>query len=90
MRELRKALEDRIHLEKYAGVGAEMLRELHLAILDHQNIIPYIKAGYVPEQLSEIRRAMKEGCKIDPYLNTAYRGAAIREIVEGMEEGTGC
>ena len=87
MRELRKALEDRIHLEKYAGVGAEMLRELHLAILDHQNIIPYIKAGYVPEQLSEIRRAMKEGCKIDPYLNTAYRGAAIREIVEGMEEG---
>ena len=87
MRELRKALEDDIHLEKYAGVGAEMLRELHLAILDRQNIIPYIKAGYVPEQLCEIRRAMKEGCKIDPYLNTTYRGAAIREIVEGLEEG---
>ena len=87
MRELRKALEDNIHLEKYAGVGAEMLRELHQAILDHQNIIPYIKAGYVPEQLCEIRRAMKEGCKIDPYLNKAYRGAAIRELVEGLEEG---
>ena len=87
MRELRKALEDGIHLEKYAGVGAEMLRELHLAILDHQNIMSYIKAGYVPEQLSEIRRAMKEGCEIDPYLDKAYRGAAIRELVEGLEEG---
>lgn len=87
MRELRKALKDNIHLEKYATVGAEMLRELHRAILDKQNIMPYIKAGYVPEQLREIRHAMKQGCNIDPYLNTAYRGAAIREITEGLEEG---
>lgn len=87
MRELRKALKDGIHLEKYAGVGAEMLRELHRAILDKQNIMPYIKAGYVPEQLREIRHAMKQGCNIDPYLNTVYRGAAIREITEGLEEG---
>ncbi len=87
MRELRKALKDNIHLEKYAAVGAEMLRELHRAILDKQNIMPYIKAGYVPEQLQEIRHAMKQGCHIDPYLNTAFRGAAIREITEGLEEG---
>lgn len=87
MRELRKALKDGIHLEKYAAVGAEMLRELHRAILDKQNIMPYIKSGYVPEQLKEIRRAMKLGCHIDPYLNTVYRGSAIREITEGLEEG---
>ena len=87
MRELRKALADDIHLEKYAAVGAEMLHELHLAILDKQNIMPYIKAGYIPEQLTEIRHAMKQGCNIDPYLNTGFRGAAIRELVEGLEAG---
>lgn len=87
MRELRKALKDGIHLEKYAAVGAEMLRELHRALLDKQNIMPYIKSGYVPEQLQEIRHAMKLGCHIDPYLNTVYRGSAIREITEGLEEG---
>lgn len=87
MRELRKALKDGIHLEKYAAVGAEMLRELHRALLDKQNIMPYIKSGYVPEQLQEIRHAMKLGCNIDPYLNPVYRGSAIREITEGLEEG---
>lgn len=87
MRELRKALADDIHLEKYAAVGAEMLHELHLAILDKQNIMPYIKAGYIPEQLTEIRHAMKQGCNIDPYLDTGFRGAAIREMVDGLEAG---
>lgn len=87
MREIRKALADDIHLEKYAAVGAEMLHELHLAILDKQNIMPYIKAGYIPEQLTEIRHAMKQGCDISPYLNIGYRGAAIREMVEGLEAG---
>ncbi len=87
MRELRKALEDDIHLEKYAAVGAEMLRELHKAILDKQNIMPYIKQGYVPEQLREIRRAMRLGCDIDPYLHKLYRDVSIREITEGLERG---
>ena len=87
MRELRRALEDNIHLEKYAQVGAEMLHELHRALLDKQNIMPYIKQGYVPEQLSEIRRAMRHGCNLDPYLNKLYRGVAIREITEGLERG---
>ena len=87
MRELRKALEDNIHLERYAQVGAEMLHELHRAILDRQNIMPYIKQGYVPEQLTEIRRAMRHGCDIDQYLNKLYRGVAIREITEGLERG---
>lgn len=87
MRELRRSLEDNIHLEKYAAVGAEMLHELHRALLDKQNIMPYIKQGYVPEQLSEIRRAMRHGCNIDPYLNKLYRGVSIREITEGLERG---
>lgn len=87
MRELRKSLEDNIHLEKYAAVGAEMLHELHMAILDKQNIMPYIRQGYVPEQLSEIRRAMRHGCDIDPYLNKLYRDVSIREITEGLERG---
>lgn len=87
MREIRRALEDNIHLEKYVALGAEMLRELHSAILDKQNILPYIQAGYVPEQLKEIRRAMKKGCDVDAYLDKGYRGAAIREIVTGLEEG---
>ena len=87
MRELRKSLEDNIHLEKYAAVGAEMLHELHKALLDRQNIMPYIKQGYVPEQLTEIRRAMRHGCNVDPYLNKLYRGVSIREITEGLERG---
>ena len=87
MRELRRALEDNIHLEKYAAVGADMLHELHRAILDKQNIMPYIKQGYVPEQLSEIRRAMRQGCNIDPYLNKLYRDVSIREITEGLKRG---
>ena len=87
MRELRRALEDNIHLEKYAAVGADMLHELHRAILDKQNIMPYIRQGYVPEQLSEIRRAMRQGCNIDPYLNKLYRDVSIREITEGLKRG---
>ena len=87
MRELRSALEDGIQLAKYAQVGAEMLHQLHKAILDKQNIMPYIRQGYVPEQLTEIRRAMRHGCDIDPYLDTLYRGVAIREITEGLERG---
>lgn len=87
MRQLRSALSDHIHLEKYASVGADLLKELHYAVLDQQNILPYIKEGYVPEQLSEIRKALKSGCGIDSYLNQAYRGPAIKEIRLGLEEG---
>ena len=87
MRELRKALKDGIHLEDYAKAGAELLGELHQAILDKKNILPYIKAGYVPQQLKEIRHALNHGCDINPYLNTAYRGIAIKQIWKGLEKG---
>lgn len=87
MREIRKALEDNIHIEKFAFIGADKLRELHLAILDKQDIMPYIKEGYVSEQLEEIRYAMKQGFEIDPFLDKAYRGAALREFNEGFKKG---
>ena len=87
MREIRKGLEDGIELERFAAVGAEFLRELHKAVKDKQNILPYIKAGYDPEQLAEIRHAHNNGCKIDQYLNTSYRGIAIREIWKGLKNG---
>lgn len=87
MRQLRKALADHIHLEKYAAVSADLLRELHHAILDKQDIMPYIKEGYVPEQLSEIRHALNKGCHIEKYLNKSFRGPAIREIWKGLAEG---
>lgn len=86
MRQLRKALQDNIHLEKYASAGPDMLRELHHAVRDQQNIFPYIKAGYVPEQLREIRHALNHGCDVMPYLDTAYRGVAIKEIWKGLEK----
>lgn len=87
MREIRKGLEDDIHLEKFARAGADLLRELHNAVNDKQNILPYIKAGYDPEQLAEIRQALNHGCDIDQYLETSYRGVAIREIWIGLKNG---
>ncbi len=87
MREIRKGLEDNIHLEKFAQAGAELIKELHSAVKDKQNILPYIKAGYDPEQLAEIRHALNNGCNIDKYLNTTYRGVAIKELWLGMKNG---
>lgn len=87
MRELRAALADGIRLDRYVYVGAELMRELHKALLDRQNIIPYVKEGYAPEQIGEIRYALKNGCNIDAYLDKSYRGAAIRELRKGLERG---
>lgn len=87
MREIRRGLEDDIHLEKFAQAGSELLKELHSAVRDKQNILPYIKAGYDPEQLAEIRHALNNGCDIDPYLDTSYRGVAIKELWTGLKNG---
>lgn len=87
MREIRKGLEDDIHLEQFAQAGADLIKELHSAVKDKQNILPYIKAGYDPEQLAEIRHALNNGCNIDKYLDTTYRGVAIKELWLGMKNG---
>lgn len=87
MREIRKGLEDGIHLEKFARAGADLIKELHSAVKDKQNILKYIKAGYDPEQLAEIRHALNNGCNIDPYLDTCYRGVAIKELWKGLKNG---
>lgn len=87
MRELKKALIDDINLEKFAMAGAPLIRELHHAVRDKQDILPYIKAGYVPEQLAEIRHAITHVCNIDPYIDVSYRGVAIKEMWLGLEKG---
>lgn len=87
MREIRKGLEDGIHLEQFAQAGSDLIKELHSAVKDKQNILPYIKAGYDPEQLAEIRHALNNGCNIDKYLDTTYRGVAIKELWLGMKNG---
>lgn len=87
MKQIREGLEQGIDLSQYLKLPAGMLEVLRKAVLAKVNIMPYVKAGYIPEQLEEIIPALQKGLDIQKYLKPALRGVAIREIVEGLEMG---
>ncbi len=87
MQQLREGLKDGLNLLEYLKYSAGIIGQLHKALLDSVNILPYVEEGYDAEQLQEIRIALARKIDLDPYLSKEYRSPALAEIREGLAIG---